>query len=185
MNEKSSISWEKLCSPKKSWRRTNFPKPKGSRSYPTLKLGNKTAKTNPDKVQLFAKSVESNFAIESHLFSKSHIDRINKFVEAHSYHFTPLNSLNDILTDTDDDSDLVVDVDLDALVRIVCSELKSGKASGLDKVYDEILKRAIGTGFYTILARAFTLLLNLGYIPYVWKTVLRMLIKPDKPPSQH
>ena len=49
----STISWGKFCNsislesdPKKSWRKiTNFLKPKGPRSYPTLKLGNKTAKT--------------------------------------------------------------------------------------------------------------------------------------------
>ena len=70
--------------------------------------------------------------MESHLFSKLHFDRINKFVEAHSYHFTPLNSLNDISTDTDDDSDLVADVDPNALIRIVRSEQKNGKAPGLD-----------------------------------------------------
>ena len=70
-----------------------------------LKLGNKTAKANPEKAQLFAESVERNFGIESHQF-----DRINKFVEAHSYHFTPLGSLYDNITDTDDDSDLVADV---------------------------------------------------------------------------
>ena len=57
--------------PKKSWRKiTNFLKPKSPRSYPTLKLGNKTAKTNPEKAQLFVESVERNFGIESHLFSK-------------------------------------------------------------------------------------------------------------------
>ena len=40
-------------------------------------------------------------------------------MEAHSYHFTPpLDSLNDITTDTDDDSDLVADVDPDTLIRI-------------------------------------------------------------------
>ena len=49
---------------------TNFLKPKGPRSYPTLKLGNKTAKANPKKAQHFAESVERNFGIESHLFSK-------------------------------------------------------------------------------------------------------------------
>ena len=74
-----------------------------------LKLGNKTAKTNPEKAQLFAESVERNFVIESHLFRKSHFDRINKFVEAHSYHFTPLDLLHDNITHTDDDSDLVAD----------------------------------------------------------------------------
>ena len=49
---------------------TNFLRPKGPRSYPRLKLGNKTVKTNPEKAQLFAESVERNFGIESHLFRK-------------------------------------------------------------------------------------------------------------------
>ena len=193
INQESTISWEKFCNsislesdPKKSWRkRTNLLKPKGPRSYPTLKLGNKTAKTNPEKAQLFAESVERNFGIESHLFSKSQFDRINKFVEAHSYHFTPLDSLHDNITDTDDDSDLVADVDPDTLIRIVRTELKNGKAPGIDNVYNTILKKAIGTGFYKVLARAFTISLKLGFIPHVWKiAVLCMLIKPDKPPSQ-
>ena len=79
-------------------------------SYPTLKLGNKTAKTNHQKAQLFIESVKRNFGIESHLFCKSHFDRINKFVESHSYLFTPLDSLHDNIKNTDDDSDLVADV---------------------------------------------------------------------------
>ena len=57
INQESTISWEKFCNsislesdPKMSWRKiTNFLKPKGPRSYPTLKLCNKTAKTNPEK----------------------------------------------------------------------------------------------------------------------------------------
>ena len=64
-------------------------------------------------------------------------------------------------------------------------KLKNVKAPGIDDVYSDILQKAIGTGFYTLLARAFTLSLKLGFIPYVWKVaVLCMLIKPDKPPSQ-
>ena len=152
-----------------------------------LKLGNKTAKTNPEKAQLFAESVERNFGIKSRLymFSKSQFDRINKFVEAHSYHFTPLDSLHDNITDTDDDSDLEADVDPDTVIHIVRTELKNGKAPGIDNVYDIILKKAIGTGFYKALARAFTISLKLGFIPHVWKiAVLCMPIKPDKPPSQ-
>ena len=55
INQESTVSWEKFCNsislesdPKKSWgKTTNFLKPKGPRSYPTLKLGNKTVKTNP------------------------------------------------------------------------------------------------------------------------------------------
>ena len=148
INQESTISWEKFCTsislesdPKKSWRKiTDFLKPKGPRNYPTLKLGNITAKTNPEKAQLLAESVERNFGTESHLFSKSQFDRINKFVEAHSYHFTPLDSLYDNITDTDDDSDLVADVDPDTLIRIVRTELKNGKAPGIDNVYNIILK---------------------------------------------
>ena len=132
-----------------------------------LKLGNKTAKTNPEKAQLFAESAERNFGIESHLFRKSHFDRINKSVEAHLYHFTPLDSLHDNVTDTDDDSDLVADVDPDTLIRVVRSELKNDKAQSIDNVYNDILQIAIGTSFYKLLARAFIVSLKLGFIPYV------------------
>ena len=193
INQGSTISWEKFCNsislesdPKQSWRKiTNFLKPKGLFSYPTLKLGNKTAKTNPEKAQLFAESVKRNLGIESHLFRKSPFDRINKFVEAHSYHFTLLDSLNDNTADTDDDSDLVTDVDPNTFILRVCHELKNGKAPGIDNVYSDIHKKAIGTGIYKLLARAFTISLKLGFIPYVWKiAVLDMLIKPDKPPLQ-
>ena len=163
---------------------TNFLKIKGPRSYPTLRLGNKTAKTNPEKAQIFAESVERNFGIESYLFRESHFDCIDKFVEASSYHFTQLDSIHDNVTDTDDNSDLVADVDPDTLIRIVRSELENGKAPGINKVNNDILKKAIGTGFYKLLARAFTISLKLGFVPYFRKVaVLCMLIKPDKLPS--
>ena len=150
-----------------------------------LKLRHETTKTNPEKAQLFAKSVKRNFGIESHLFRKSHFERIKKFVEAHSYHFTPLHSLHDNVTDTDDNSDLVADVDPDTIIRLVRSEPKNGETPSIHNVYNDILKKAIGTGFYKPLTRAFTISLKLGFIPYVWKVaVLCMLIKPDKPPSQ-
>ena len=71
------------------------------------------------------------------------------------------------------------------IIRIVRTELKSGKAPGIDNVYNIILKKAIGTAFDKILARAFTISLKLRFIPHVWKVaILCMLIKPDKPPSQ-
>ena len=58
-------------------------------------------------------------------------------------------------------------------------------APAIDNVYNIILKKAIGTRFYKVLARAFTVSLKLGFIPYFWKVaVLCMFIKPDKPPSQ-
>ena len=146
-----------------------------------LKLGNKSAK----KAQLFAESVKRNFGIESHLFHKLHFDCINKFIEAHSYHFTPLDSLHDNITDTKNDSNLVADVDPHKFICMVRTELPNGKAPGIDNVYNIILKKAIGTGFYKVLAQAFTISLKLGFIPYVWKVaVLCMFIMPDKQPSQ-
>ena len=42
-----------------------------------------------------------------------------QFGEVHSYHFTQLDSLHDNITETDDDSDLVADVDPDTLIHIV------------------------------------------------------------------
>ena len=55
----------------------------------------------------------------------------------------------------------------------------------IDNVCNDILKKALGTAVYKLLARAFTISLKLGFIRYVWKVgVLCMLIKPDKPPSQ-
>ena len=68
----------------------------------------------------------------------------------------------------------MANVDPDALIRIVRTEIKNDKAPGIDNVYNIILKKAIGTGFYKVLARSFTISLKLGFI----------LIKPDKPPSQ-
>ena len=175
INQESSISWEKFCNsislesgPKKSWHKiTNFLKPKGPCSYPSPKLSNRTAKPNPEKGHLFAESVKRNFRIETHLFSKSNFEHINKFVETHSHNFTPLESLHDNITDTDDDSDLVADVDPNILIRIVRTELKNGKAPGTNNVYNIILKKAIGKGFYKVLARAFTISLKLGFIPHV------------------
>ena len=82
---------------------------------------------------------------------------INNFVEAHPYHFTPLDSLNDKTTDTDDDSNLVADVDPDTRICIARHQLKNGKAPGIDNVYNDVLKKAIDTGFYKLLARGFTI----------------------------
>ena len=74
------------------------------------------------KVLIKIRETKSHLGIASHLFRKSHYDHINKFVEAHSYHFTPLQSLNANITDNYDDSDLVADVDLGTLIRIVRHE---------------------------------------------------------------
>ena len=82
-------SWEKFCNSisletdsKESWRRIkNFFKPKGQRDYPTLQHASKVAKTNADKAQLFAESVERHFGIESIHFDSNHFNEVNKFIE--------------------------------------------------------------------------------------------------------
>ena len=70
---KSLVSWKKFCNSislennhNEPWRKIkNFLKPKGQRDYPALHHSNKVAKTNADKAQLFAESVERHFGIES------------------------------------------------------------------------------------------------------------------------
>ena len=87
----SQASWEKFCNSisletdsNESWPKIkNFLKPKGQRDYPTLQHANKVAKTNADKAQLFAESVERHFGIESVNFHSNHfnpiLDRGGKF----------------------------------------------------------------------------------------------------------
>ena len=85
----SLVSWEKFCNSislennaNESWRKIkNFLKPKGQRDYPAFHLANKVAKTNADKAQLFAESVERHFGIESIHFDSNHFDEVNGFVE--------------------------------------------------------------------------------------------------------
>ena len=63
-------------------------------------------KTNAEKDQLFAESVEQNFGIESYLFSKFLFDWINELVEGDPYHFITLQSLNDNVGHVDDHTNL-------------------------------------------------------------------------------
>ena len=79
----SQASWEKFCNSisleadsNESWRKIkNFLKPKGQRDYPTLHHATKVAKTNADKAQLFAESVERHFGIESEHFDSNQLRR--------------------------------------------------------------------------------------------------------------
>ena len=88
----SLVSWEKFCNsislendPTESWREIKyFLKPKGQRDYPALHHANKT---NADKVQLFAESVERHFGIESDHFDSNHFDEVNKFIEDNHRYF--------------------------------------------------------------------------------------------------
>ena len=96
----SQASWEKFCNSisleadsNESWRKIkNFLKPKGQRDYPTLHHATKVAKTNADKAQLFAESVERHFGIESEHFDSNHFNEVNKFVEDNYQYFILLRT---------------------------------------------------------------------------------------------
>ena len=115
----SQASWEKFCNDisletnnTESWRKIkNFLKPKGQRDYPALRLDAKTAKTNADKAQLFAESVDRHFGIRSNNFDSEHFDEVNQFIEDNYEYFYPPEDPDDYRSDMDDDHDLVADVD--------------------------------------------------------------------------
>ena len=83
--------------------------------YPALRLDPKTTKTNADKAQLFAESVERHFGIQSDNFDSNHFYKVSQLIEDnHEYFYTPENP-NDYRSDMDDDHDLVADIDSDTL----------------------------------------------------------------------
>ena len=123
----SQASWDKFCNDisletnhTESWRKIkNFLRPKGQRNYPALRLDAKTVKTNADKVQLLANSVERHFGIQSNNFDSNHFDEVNQFIEDNYEYFYPPEDPNDYRSDIDDYHDLVADIDSDTLIRIV------------------------------------------------------------------
>ena len=116
---KSLVSWEKFCNsvsletdPNESWRKIkNFLKPKGQRDYSALHHANKAAKTDADKAQLFAESVERHFGIENDHFDSNHFDEVNKFIEDNHRYFYPPEDPDDHRFDVGNEHELVADVD--------------------------------------------------------------------------
>ena len=128
-------SWEKFCNsisletdPSESWRKIkNFLKPKGQRDYPTLRHDDNVAKTNADKAQLFAESVERHFGVESEHFDSNHFNEVNKFIEDNRRYFYPPEDPDDYRFDVGNEHELVEDVDAQTLIKLV-KFLKRGKA---------------------------------------------------------
>ena len=150
-----------------------------------MRLDAKTAKTNADKAQLFAESVERHFGIQSNNFDSNHFNEVNQFIEDNYEYFYSPEGPDDYRSDMDDDHDLVADIGSDTLIRIV-KFLKRGKAPGPDNIYNEVLRLGTTTSLFHHLARLFTSSIQIGYIyiPTAWKlATLRMLLKPDKLPS--
>ena len=142
-----------------SWRKIkNFLKPTGQRDYLALRLNAKTAKTNSDKAQLFAESVERHFGIQSDNFDSKHFDEVNQFIEDNYEYFYPPEDPDDYRTDIDDDHDLVADIDSDTLIRIL-KLLERGKAPGSDNIHNEVL----------MLGTTISLFHHLGFLPPPYK----------------
>ena len=128
----SQASWEKFCNSlsletdsNESWCRIkNFLKPKGQHDYPTLQHASKVNKTNADKAQLFAESVERHFGIESIHFDLNHFNEVNKFIEDNYQYFYPPEDPDDYRFDMGNEHKLVADVDAQTLTKF----LKRGKA---------------------------------------------------------
>ena len=143
----SLVSWEKFCNSinletnsNESWCKIkNFLKPKGQRDYPTLRHANKVAKTNANKDQLFAESVERHFDIESNHFDPNHFDEVNKFIEDNHRYFYPPEDPDDYRFVVGNKHKLVADVDAQTFIKLV-KFLKRGKAPGPDTIHNEVLR---------------------------------------------
>ena len=159
----SLVSWEKFCNSislenntNESWRKIkNFLKPKGQRDYPALHHANKVAKTNADKAQLFAESVERHFGIESDHFDSNHFDEVNKFIEDNHRYFCPPEDPDDYRFDVGNEHELVADVDAQTLIKLV-KFLKRGKSPGPDTIHNEVLRLGTTTSLFHHLAKLFT-----------------------------
>ena len=190
LRTETQASWEKFCNsvsletdPSESWRKIkNFLKPKSKRDYPNLRHDDKVAKTNADKAQLFAESVERHFGIESKHFDSNHFNEVNKFKEDNHRYFHPPEDPDDYRFDVENENELVEDVDPQSLIKLV-KFLKRGKAPGPDIIHNEVLRLGTATSLFHHLAKLFTSSIQLGYILTAWKiAALRTLLKPDKLP---
>ena len=74
-------------------------------------------KAKADKAQLFVKSLERHFGIQSNNFDSNHFDEVKQFIEDNYEYFFPPEDPNDYRSDIDDDHDLVADIDSDTLIR--------------------------------------------------------------------
>ena len=168
----SLVSWEKFCNlisletnSSEFWRKIkHFLKPKGQHDYPTLCHANNVAKTNADKVQLFAESVERHFGIESYHFDSNHFYEVNKFVkDDHGYFYLPEDP-DDYRFDVGNEHELVDDIDIQTLIMLV-KFLKRGKAPSPDNIHNEVLRLGTTNSLFHHLAKLFTSSMQLGYIP--------------------
>ena len=122
----TQASWEKFCNStslesdlNESWSQMkNFLKLKGQCDHPTLRHDGKVAKTNADKAQLFAESVERHFDIESKHFDSNHFDEVNKFIEDNHKYFYPPEDPDYYRFDVGNEHELVEDVNPQTFIKL-------------------------------------------------------------------
>ena len=84
-----------------------------------LQHANKVAKTNAEKAQLFAESVERHFGIESDHSDSNHFSEVNKFIKDNYQYFYPPEDPDDYRFDAGNEDELVADVDAQTLIELV------------------------------------------------------------------
>ena len=89
----------------------------------------KVAKTNANKAQLFAESVERHFGIESKHFDSNHFDEVNKFIEDNHKYFYPPEVPDYYRFDVGNENELVEDVNPETLIKLI-NFRKRSKAPG-------------------------------------------------------
>ena len=125
----------------------NFLQAKGQHDYPTLRHDDTVAKTNADKAQLFAESVERHFGIESKDFDSNHFNEVNKFIEDNYKYFYSPEDPDDYRFDVGNEHELVEDVDPQTLIKSV-TFLKRDKAPGHDTIHNEVLRLGTATSLF-------------------------------------
>ena len=126
----------------------------------------KVGKTNADKAQLFAKSAERHFGIESINFDSNQFDEVNKFVEYNHRYFYPPEDPAEHRFDVGNEHELVNNIDTQTLIKLV-KFLKRHIAPGPDNIHNEVLRLGITTSlFYHLAGLPYNL--QPGYIPTTW-----------------
>ena len=116
-----------------------------------MRHANKVAKTNADKAQLFAQSVERHFGIESDHFDSNNFHEVNKFIEDNYRYFCPPEDQNDYRFEVRNEHELVDDVDAQTFIKLV-KFLKRGKAPGPDTIHNVVLRLGTTTSLFRHLA---------------------------------
>ena len=119
-----------------------------------LRNDDKVAKTNLDKVQLFAESVERHFGIESECFDSNHFNEVSQFIEDNHRYFYLLKTqmTTDLIWAMSTSLWKMLTPTLIKLAKF----LKRGKAPGSGTIHNEVLGLGSTTSLFHHLARIFT-----------------------------